>query len=182
MRVPKRSRRRSGPRGFILIVVLFIMLVLGIAAVGYLTQAEQAGRTALAVSGQQVAVMRADAAALDAVRAIRGNQVALGALMARTPPDGALNCANVNCVMRIQPAGPANLSPREGGGLQWDWVIYKSMQPGTNANRYTIQANGYYGYSNTASNFTTARVEVEIDIATAALGSATEYGGNSGSL
>lgn len=181
MRVTKRGRR-SQPRGFILIVVLFVMLVLGIVAVGYLTQAEQAGRTALAVSGQQVAVMRADAAALDAVRAIRGNQVALGGLTGRAPPDGALNCANVNCVMRIQPSGPANVSLREGGGLQWDWVIYKSMQPGTNANRYTIQGNGYYGYTNGAPNFTTARVEVEIDISTASTGSSTEYGGNSGSL
>jgi Tfp pilus assembly protein PilX len=166
----------------VLIVALFIMLVLGIVAVGFMAQAEQTGRTALAVSGQQIAVMRAEAAAMDAVRAIRGNQINPGGLTARPPPDGAANCANVNCIMRVQPPGPATVPLREGGGLQWEWVVYKSMQPGTTANRYTIQANGFYGYTNTAPNFTTARVEVEIDIGDAFGSNATEYGGNSGAL
>ena len=60
-----------------------------------------------------------------------------------------------------------------GGGLQWDYVIYKSNLAGTPANRYIIQANGYYGYTTTSQAFTNSRIEVEID-----LGSNTGPGNN----
>lgn len=175
----RRMRRR---RGFILLVVLVIMLALVIAATGFLNQAEQSGQTAVAGAGQSIAVMRAEQAAQDAVRAIRGNEIIVRALTARIAPDGATNCANVNCISRVAPAGPVNLPLRDGGGLQWEWVVYKSGQPGTPANRYMIQATGMYGFTATAANFTSARIEVEIDVGTPTGFVATEYFGNSGSL
>jgi hypothetical protein len=175
-----RNRRRRG--GFILVVALVIMLVLVVAATGFLTQAEQAGQSAVAGAAQSAAALRAEQAAQDAVRAIRSNQIVLRALTARTPPDGAANCANVNCLTRVHPAGPANLPLLSGGGLQWEWVVYKSGQPGTPANRYVIQATGFYGYTATAANFTSSRVEVEIDVGTPTGFQANEYFGNSGSL
>lgn len=155
----KRTRRR----GFVLLAVLFILLVLLVGAGTFFAAASRNQMTAQSLASQQIAVSRAELAAQRAIRDIRSRRIIPNALFGRPTPNGIADCSG-NCLF-FGPVDNGNaLPPSEGGGLQWDYVIYKSAQFGTPVNRFVVQGNGYYGTTTTSPSFTSARVEVEIDV------------------
>jgi len=179
----RRSMRRR-PQGYVLVFVLLVLLALSVAAAGYFSMASQGRSASQALLSQETAYGRAQFAAEQAVLDIRAGAVALSVLTPRTAPDGVVGCGGINCVTRgpVDSGADAGLGPSEGGGLQWEYVIYKSDQIGTPAQRFTIQATGYYGMSTNSANLATARVEVEMDVGSSTSGPPTDPNSASGAL
>jgi type II secretory pathway pseudopilin PulG len=167
-------------RGFTLIFVLFAVMLLTLLGTAFFASTTRARGTATEVSSQQMAVARAEMAVQRAILDIRSGVAVPVGLVARPAPDGIAGCGGLNCLVRAKDNGKT-LGLMQGGGLQWDYIIYKSDQLlGTAPNRYTIQANGYYGFSATGAVFNAARIEVEIDVGSANGGS-TDIQGNTAS-
>ena len=159
-------KRRRSPRGAVLIFVLALLLLLTIAAVAYVQMSGSSRSTSNAVKAQQIAAARADEAAQRAIADIRSGTLVLEALSPRSPPSTPADCA-LNCVVESGFVDGGSGELEQGGGMQWDYTIYRNMQVGTPANRYTVLATGYYGYTAASPTFAQARVEVEVDIGTA---------------
>jgi|JI102314A1RNA_FD_contig_31_1836453_length_1085_multi_3_in_0_out_0_2 type II secretory pathway pseudopilin PulG len=154
----KRIRRR----GFVLLAVLFILLVLLVGAGTFFASASRTQLTAQSLASQQIALSRAELAAQRAIRDIRARRIIPNALFDRPTPNGIPDCAS-NCLF-FGPVDNGNaLPPSQGGGLQWDYVVFRSNQAGP-TNRFVVQGNGYYGTTTTSPSFTSARIEVEIDV------------------
>lgn len=173
---------RRAPRGFTMIFVLFGVLLLTVTATAYFSNASRTQSSSLEVSGQQMAVARAEWAAMRAILDIRANVSNPIGLAPRPAPDGVAACGAFNCLTRVEDRGNALALPA-GGGMQWDYVIYKSDQLlGSSPDRYTIQANGYYGYTRTSQTFNSARIEVEIDVGSNATGTGGPGGNDSSGM
>jgi hypothetical protein len=169
--------------GYVLIFVLLVLLALTVAAAGYFSMTARGQRASQDLLAQEVAVGRAQMAAEQAVLDVRAGVVSLTDLTPRTEPDGVAGCGG-NCITRgpIDNGSDAGVGLSEGGGLQWEYAIYKSDQIGTPLQRYTIQATGYYGFRQTSVTYATARVEVEMDVGSAASGPPTDPNGASGAM
>jgi hypothetical protein len=156
-------RRVRQPRGYALLFVVLILLMMTIGAGAYFEMSARNQLTSVAGSGEQIAFARAQAAAQQAVLDLRSNTVSVAGLIARADPDGLADCTYFCVPSTLHDNGTA-LPLAQGGGLQWDYLIYKSNRVGTPTHRYIIQGNGYYGYTTTSASFTSSRVEVEIDL------------------
>lgn len=169
--------------GYALLFVLFVLLALSIASAGYYSMTVRSRSGSHDLLAQQVAMGRAEFAAEQAVLDIRGGAVALIDLTPRATPDGVAGCGG-NCVTRgpVDNGHDGGVGLSQGGGLQWEYVIYKSDQVGTPAQRFTIQATGYYGFGATSTTFTTSRVEVEMDVGSALSGGTTDPNSQSGAM
>ncbi len=156
-------RRRR--RGFVLLAVLFILLVLLVGAGTFFASASRNQVAAQSLAAQQIAVSRAELAAQRGVRDIRSRRIIPTGLFGRpNPMNGIADCAS-NCLTFGPVDNGSAIPPSEGGGLQWDYVVFQpSTALGVPANRYVVQGNGYYGTTTTSPSFTSARVEVEIDV------------------
>jgi type II secretory pathway pseudopilin PulG len=171
------------PRGFTLVFVLFAILLMTITATAYFSSTVRGQSVSIEVSAQQMAVSRAQMAAQQAVLDLRANRINPSLLPSIATPDGVTGClAPSQCLVRVEGNGTA-LSLNEGGGMQWDYVIYKTDNfLGRIEGRYTIQANGYYGYTPTSTVFNQSRFEVEIDVGSDISSSGPGSGENSGAL
>lgn len=175
------KRRRDG---YVMLFVLLVLLALSVAAAGYFSMTTRSRMAAQDLLGQEIALSRAQLAAEQAVLDVRAGAVSLGELFPRSTPDGVAGCGG-NCVVRgpiDSGAGDGGISLAQGAGLQWEYVIFKSDQVGTPAQRYTIQATGYYGFTAASATFATARVEVELDVGTTTSGLPTDPNSSSGAL
>ena len=174
-------KRRAN--GYVLLFVLFILLALSISAAGYFSTTTRSQMASHDVLAQEVAVGRAQFASEQAILDVRAGVVALSPLTPRATPDGVADCLG-NCVARgpVDNGHDGGVGLSQGGGMQWEYVIYKSNQIGTPTQRYTIQGTGYYGFAATSTTYATARVEVELDVGTAASGPPTDPNGASGAL
>lgn len=151
-------------------------MVLTIAAAAYFQMASSNRASSLAVTGQQMAASRAEQAAQKAIADIRGNVIVLDALTGRATPSTLADCA-FNCVIQGTFDGGATVDLNEGGGMLWNYMVYKNSAGTPPPNRYSVVATGYYGYTPTSPTFSEARVEVEIDVGSA--GGANDLGPSS---
>lgn len=146
-----------------LLAVIFILLALFLAAGAYFGASGRTQLSSQTLASQQIAISRAEFAAQRAVRDIRGRVVIPSALFPRPTPNGIPDCGG-NCIFQGPLNGPLNTSPFEGGGQLWDYVVWRPESGlGVLASSFRIQGNGYFGTPG-SSNFTTARVEVEIEV------------------
>jgi Tfp pilus assembly protein PilX len=157
-----KTQLRRRPRGAILIFVLVILLLLTLAAAAYFQMSSSSRATSLAVVSQQIASSHAEQGAQQAISDVRSRTVVLTSLTGRPAPVDMADCNVGNCVARATVDNGPALSPAEGGGLQWNYMIYKP-QIGS-AERYIIVVTGFHGYARTSLGYAESRLEVEIDI------------------
>lgn len=195
--------KRNHHRGYVLLFVLLVLLVMSLGAAAYFESTARAQMGSLAASGQQIAYSRAKFAADQAIADIRAGAIVLSPSMPQqqrpSAPTGLADCVvgNNDCVIRGSNAVPCllgngactGITPldngptddlRDGGGLQWDYIIYR-LQNQPLQLRFNILATGYYGYAG-SKNLATSQIEVEIDVGTGASGPADSYAGASGKL
>lgn len=171
-----KARRRQ-PRGAILIFVMILLVVLTIGAAAYFQVASASRATSSTVSGQQLATMHAHEAAQQAIADIRSETISLAGLTQRDVPLTMSDCAS-NCITHARVDNGTGGELAAGGGLQWDYMIYRSSQLGTPVNRYVVVATGYHGYTDTSASYAESRYEVEIDIGASGSGTLTSDDGS----
>ena len=181
MKTRRRRNRRPAPRGWVLLAVMVMLLVMSLGVAGYYVQSE----SWLSVSGitrcQQVAASNAEAGMQEALRRIRSNTMDPSLL---TGTCTSLSVANSTCPTssRIFVApldrggnklGQTNVNTESGGGLNYDYTVFKqtvaTVDPGLPTNRYLLQVRGYCGYAQedggtNSPSLISAIVEAEVDV------------------
>ena len=171
----KRLRRTRRQRGWILLVVLAMLLMLSLIVTGLFVQSSEHLMTTRSVSGQQVAVQRAEEGLQVAMQAIRGREITMSSTTNYCNEQLAADCP-AGDRYSIPPVNKGSaLDLREGGGLQYEYHIIRRQQPGVPVTRFVIQSVGYYGYQG-SKNMITAVVEADVDMGT---GSGGLVGGGS---
>jgi Tfp pilus assembly protein PilX len=169
---------RRRPRGYVLLFVLMILLVLTLIVASLYSQAQELRSANLSASFQQVAAMNADRGVQVAIQAMRSGALSVVPITTPCTPgeDHRTNCPSGYVEMSPPSAdggvtilttactGTSPCSPAEGAGLQFTYFVYRSAVPNTPTNRYTIQATGYAGNSEAAVSLVTAVVEAEIEL------------------
>ena len=172
MKRASQSMRR-GPRGYVLVMVLAVLLVLTLLVAGLYSTSEDSRFTAQTMMGQRVAAARADQGAQLAIAQVRSGaftQTQLAALTPCTSPATQLrttgNCATGNFFTSgLIDNGAGDLDNRAGHQFQW-WVYKQSMPDGTNPkfDIFHVYAEGYYGLASTSTNYSVAAVVAEITL------------------
>ncbi len=164
------------PRGYVLIMVLIVLLVLTLLVAGLYSASEDGRFTAQTMMAQRVAAARADQAAQMALAQVRaGTILGTGFTFCSGPPDGQIrigNCLAGNYVTSGVISGPAltgSTQYENGAGQQYQWWIYRQSNPDgsdplRSAEVYNVYAEGYFGSDSTSPNFTVAAVIAEITI------------------
>ena len=166
------------PRGYVMIFVLLILLVLTMVVASLYAQGAELRSANQTLAMQQIAEMNADRGVQQAIQDLRSGNLNLTLIYNTCTPgnDHRNNCPAGYLEMPASPnpdggipiltnacTGSSACNPAEGAGLQYTYFVYRSANPSTPVNRYTIQATGYAGMSETALNLVTAVVEVEIE-------------------
>lgn len=186
----------KGPRGYVLLFVLMILLVLSLVVASLYSQAQELRSANLTASFQQVAAVNADRGVQAAIQAMRAGTITAPTGTCNPGHDYRANCAGGPGVgyqeLGIATAdggifilenpcpSPGQCSPAEGAGLQYTWYIYRSDSPTNPTNRFTVHATGYAGMSEQALNLVTAEVEVEIELGTLQFQCSNSYECNGG--
>ena len=138
-------------RGYTLIFVMLILLVLTIAATAYFTSASRGQYASMVATAKQLAVARAQYGAQRTVLEIRNNTVVPTALTPRAAPLDFADCVGSGNCIAIGPVNAGStLDLASGGGLQYDCIVFKLNQIGSPPNRYVIRSTGYFGYTATS--------------------------------
>jgi hypothetical protein len=188
-------RRAPSARGYVLLFVLMILLVLSLVVASLYAQSQELKSSNLAASFQQIAAINADRGVQAAIQAMRNGAI-LAPTGTCTPGDNyRTDCpgAGVGYVeygvptsdggIFIEPGAACpsgDCSPTEGAGLQYSYFVYRSAAPSNPLNRFTIRATGYAGMSATALTLTTAVVEVEIELGSLRFQCSNSYECNGG--
>jgi hypothetical protein len=156
-----KLRRRQG--GWVLLMVLAMLLMLSLLVAGLFAASSEHQMTTRSISGQQVAVQRAEEGLQVALQAIRGRQITMAATTNYCNQPLAADC----------PAGDRHSLPavdkgttldlREGGGLQYEYHVVRRQQPGAPIARFVVQSVGFYGYAG-SRNLISAIVEADVDM------------------
>jgi type II secretory pathway pseudopilin PulG len=150
-------------RGAVLLFVLVAIAVLGILVAAYYSQAGESQLTAQSVAAQQVAMSRAEKGLQEALRRLRTGGIVIAGITPCTEAD-PLNCPAGTFVYQAPVDNGQATYLEQGGGLEYDFVVFKRPLLGAPPNRYNVRATGFYGYTRTATNLATAVVEAEIDV------------------
>ncbi len=163
-------------RGYVLIMVLMVLLVLTLLVAGLYSASEDGRFTAQTMMAQRVAAARADQAAQLALATVRAGLITNSGYTFCTGPVAKLrtgNCAGSNLVTSGVVNGPAiggGTQYENGAGQLYQWWIYKQANPdGSNpTNRaddiFSVYAEGYFGQDDTYPSFTVAAVIAEITV------------------
>lgn len=155
------------PRGYVLIVVLMLLLVLSIGAAAFYLQAQDLTLVTRSSVNQQIAVANADMGLQESLRALRALEVDVYQI-AGTCTDAEVT--NNTCAFAVRSgivdggASPMDISA--GGGMRYEYIVYRrtTTDPGYPPNRYVIRSNGYAGYTFESSNLISSTVEMELDV------------------
>jgi hypothetical protein len=168
-----KQRRRQG--GWTLLMVLFILLALSFMVGAYYTQTEDHLFTGQAVGAHAIATARAEEGAQQAVALMRSGTINVNAITATcndtaSNPLTSCNTAGIGIMLNPTTGAPLDnghaLSARQGGGLQYNYVIYKPQLTGATTNLYRVRSIGYYGYSLTSPNLFSSELEVTVEVGT----------------
>jgi type II secretory pathway pseudopilin PulG len=161
-----KTARRRHPRGWVLIAVLAVLLLLSLLVAGFFAQSQDAAAMTRVNMGQQLAMSHAEFAVQEAVRALRSQQIPVTGL-AGTCTDTEIidnTCPNVIASPLVDNGSGSDLGTM--GGLQYQYIVYKrfTTDPAQPPNRYMVRATGYYGYTLTSNSLVTSIIEVEVDV------------------
>jgi hypothetical protein len=164
----RRAVKRGARRGFVLVMVLLVLLVLTLVGAALLDASGDSASVSTTMMGQRIAASRSDFAAQQAIAAVKLNQVAWNTLAPCSGPangylrDGGCGGSQIISSGRISGTG-ADLAG--GLGLRYQWWVYRPTPPAGvayNAQLVAVYAEGYYGQSEAAGNFTVSAVEAEV--------------------
>ncbi len=162
-------------RGYVLIMVLVVLLVLTLLVAGLYSATEDSRFTAQTMMAQRIAAARADQAAQIAIARIRSGAFTANQLMALqycTAPITQLrtgDCLSTDSLTDGLHNGPVTDDYENGGGAQYQFWIYKEANPdGSDPIRrwevFNIYAEGYFGKDPTVPSFTVAAIQAEITL------------------
>ncbi len=159
-----RQTKTRRPRGWMMLAVIFVLLALSLAVTAFYTQAEDHAYLGTAMNAHSLAAVRAEQGAQDALARVRSGALMVETLNASTVtcggPDPWTTCTNMLGPVTVD-NGPT-LDVREGGGLQYRYIVYRPSDVGAPANLYTIRAIGFVGYSPTSASLYTSEVELTV--------------------
>jgi Tfp pilus assembly protein PilX len=159
----KRNTRR--PRGWIMLAVLGLLLLVTMIATGLYTQSEQHLFTTKAMAAQQVAVQRAEQGFQIALQGVRASTIPVTSITQFCNTTLAQDCPTTARYTILPVDNGTVLGLSQGGGLQYQYYIIRRNLPGTPVNRYVIQSVGFYGFSGTP-NIVSSIVEGDVDVGT----------------
>ena len=171
-------------------MVLMLLTAMALSVTAYYTQAEDNLFTGQSLAAYTLAAGRAERGVQDAVARLRSGVLPTNTLTIPcndTAPNNPLTACNSTNMGIMLPGGildnGATLELRTGGGLQYNWIVYKPQAFSTNQNLFGVRAIGYYGYNLTSQNLYTSEVEVMVEIGTGTgnpCTGASDYGGCGG--
>ena len=163
-------------RGYVLIMVLVVLLVLTLLVAGLYSASEDSRFTSQVMLGQRVAAARADEAVQRAVATLRAGTFTTNDLVALpycTTPITHLRtagtCGSGAFLTSGQMSGPTDGDLENGAGLLYQWWIYHQSNPDGTAppnsfEIFNIYAEGYFGYATTRENFSVAAIAAEVTL------------------
>ncbi|MBL8952842.1 MAG: hypothetical protein JNK82_18830, partial [Myxococcaceae bacterium] len=108
--------------------------------------------------------VRAEAGAQEALARIRSGALAVETLnpsgITCGPPDPWANCTNMLGPVTVDNGSARDV--REGGGLQYRYIVYRPNDVGAPANLYTIRSIGFVGYTMNSASLYTSEVELTV--------------------
>ncbi len=173
-------RRRSA--GFVLVMTMFTLLVLTMVVSGYYAQTAESLVSSKLIAGSHVALANARLGLQQGILTMRQAPPITYDQITQTVPTFSLpDMTDVIPSTGIDGSGlgfrstmvdnGTGASLQNGGGLQYQWVVYRSPadvsavdSSGAPARRLRIRSIGYYGSSLTSRLLLTSVVEAEIDI------------------
>lgn len=169
MKKALRQKRARAQRGWVMITVLMILLVLTLVVSGFYMQAEDSTSINRMNQGQKFAVAHAEQGLQEGVRMVRAAQVSIPLGTCLDAEIAAGTCPPGNFVASPLVNNGNALELAAGGGLQYQFFIYKRTNVGdvgvpTSVNRVVIRSNGFYGYTLNSPNLVTSILEVEMDV------------------
>lgn len=186
----KRSMRKRRQGGWILIVVMMILLLLGLSVAGYYSETESHLFTGQSIAAYQLAATRAERGAQEAIAMLRAGSLPVANITGvcnDTPPNDPLVTCAAPGMGILRPAGIADNGSgadlTNGGGLQFNYVIYRPAAFAGTQNLFAVRAIGYFGYTLTSNVLYTSELEVMVEIGTNTTdpcANAQDYGGCGG--
>lgn len=184
----RRHRRRQG--GWIMLMVLLVLLVLGVAVTAFYTQTEDHLFTGQSMAAHAIAASRAELGAQRAIAELRAGVLPLLNVVSpcndQPPNNPFVACSGLGLGIPLA-GGPLDNGPamdlKAGGGLQYNYVIYRPALFGANQNLFSVRSIGYYGYALGSPNLYTSEVEVTVEVGSATpppCANAQDYGGCGG--
>lgn len=161
-------KRRNKPRGYVLIFVLLMLLVLGIITAGLYSSSEETVYTAQVMMAQKVAASRADQALQLGIASVKAGGVQLQALVPCDGPATVLRAGSCGPAVMVTSGlvtGPNVGDLMDGAGQQYQWWVWRRALPdggGLNAQLVNVYAEGYWGLTPDSHNYTVAAVEAEV--------------------
>lgn len=159
-----RGRRQ---RGWVLIAVLAMLLVMSLMVAGFFAQSQDAAAITRVSAAQHVAVSHAEAGIQEAVRAVRAQQVNTSTIITSCTDSDIINSTCPSLILSDLVDNGTTNALDDRGGLQYQYVIYKrdsTNDPAQPTNRYVIRSTGYYGYTLNSNAMVTSILEVEVDV------------------
>lgn len=184
--------RLRRPRGYVLIMVLAVILVLSVALASVYTQSSESLYATDAMVGQKVASARADLSAQMAVAFVKLGGVTPGQFVNTCTGPGQFPADTNGAVLRSgsctgpdiyaspfmgQDGGTNYAGPTDGWQYRY-WIYRRVPASGTvNPNMVNIYAEGYYGRGDlNTGNFAVAAIEAEVLVPLPAGGTPTYDG------
>jgi type II secretory pathway pseudopilin PulG len=150
-----------------MLAVLIVLAVLSAVAAAFFVQASDAVSFQGVSVARLVAENRAETGLQEAIRALRSGQLDLSIV---TGPCTDAEVDSLTCPALFTSPMVDNGSAQElnqGGGLQYQYFIYRRVNPGdigVPPNRYVVRSVGYSGYTLTSVNMVNSMVEAEVDV------------------
>jgi hypothetical protein len=183
MRAIRKNPRRQ--RGWIMLVVMLLLLALSLSVTAYYTESEDFLYTGQSVTAYNIAALRAEQGVQEALSQIRSGQLnPVAVIKSNTcqptaPQDEWTACITAPLGILGQPVPPPGapdltIPLQEGGGMQYQWLVFHPPGTGIPQNLYAIRSRGFYGYQG-SKNLYVSEVEITVQIGSSGSGKCTNY-------
>jgi hypothetical protein len=165
-----------------MLVVMLLLLALSLSVTAYYTESEDFLFTGQSVTAYNIAALRAEQGAQEALAQIRSGvlnpaTVIKGTICNPIPPQDPWTACNLPPMGILNP--PVDNGPtiplQENGGLQYQWIVFHPFGTGIPVNLYAIRSRGYYGYNLNSNNLFVSEVEITVQIGSSGAAKCTNY-------
>jgi hypothetical protein len=171
-----------------MLIVMLLLLAIGLAVAAYYAQSEDTLFAGRSLAAYNIAAARAEYGAQEAMSKVRSGAVVLSQIQFQCndlpPANPVTDCLQSNNQGLNSGATPTTgttptIDLAAGGGLLYQWVIYRPATPAGSPlplNMYAIRSIGFYGYALGSPNMVSSEIELTFET-TDANGSTTSGGG-----
>jgi hypothetical protein len=152
-----------------MLMVLLVLTALTIGAASFHSQSADNLLTSHSLNAYQMAAARAEQGSQMALAMVRSGILKPNTLVGTcSDTDPFTTCTTfLGGTSTLVDNGRA-MPPREGGGLQYMYMIYRPVMTGdptkTPSDLYTIRAVGYFGYALNSPNLFVSEVETQFNL------------------